>query len=207
MTVLRFHIPLIEPDMRDFPHPALGQDTHAFAHGGSRVKCRQSTSPRSRRRVLGPGSACTHRSLTLCLWHSHRRSRRIGVAIDRPIGFADRAEAKVIGPTPQHPIESLHDHDAASSRQRAAHPSARASSRSCAGCSSSKDGYPDRRGPSSASSTARRCIPGSRTVLRHAAHLGLLLVHRQLDPRHHGPHRCEGLVAAEPLQQITRSSA
>ena len=106
-TMLRFHLPLIEPDGRISRIRLSDKD--------SRCSPTESCGRRSR---SGPGPALvqvfgrdTRDSLprrTLCLRHNHWRSRLTAWSVTIRYGFADRTEAEVVRPAQQHPVELRH---------------------------------------------------------------------------------------------------
>ena len=71
---LRFHIPLIEPDRR-YCRIRLSEKAHGFAHGRLAVRQVRRTRPNSSCKVTS-GNLAIPRPCTLCLSHSHWRSRR-----------------------------------------------------------------------------------------------------------------------------------
>ena len=84
-TMLRFHSPLIEPDGR-ISRIRLSDKTHAFAHGKLRVRVIRRTSPSTSCRWASENLAVPI-PRTLCLAHSHWRSRVAGMPLHDPIGF------------------------------------------------------------------------------------------------------------------------
>ena len=165
-----------------FPHPALGQDTHAFAHGRLRVSARQLDQPQCLVQVL-VREACLSHCRDLVLVAQPPAEPSVGVSVDRPVALTDRTQAEVVRPALQLPIESR-DHDRSASSTVPFGVGLRADrSRPCAGYSSSTDAAPDRLGPSCRVAPSEGVAQKVEPLLRHSTHMGLLLVHRQLQPR------------------------
>jgi hypothetical protein len=74
LTLLRFHIPLIEPDWR-ISRIRLSEKAHAVAHGRVAVRSVSRTRPSLSCRVSS-GYRLSPPPGTLCLAHTHPRSRR-----------------------------------------------------------------------------------------------------------------------------------
>ena len=77
-TIATFPLPAHRTGRAGFPHPALGRD-HAFAHGKLAVRCARRARPMSFHRRLS-GNRTYFPARTLCLRHSHWRSRLIACA-------------------------------------------------------------------------------------------------------------------------------
>ena len=93
-NMLRFHIPLIEPDVRNY-RIRLSEKTHGVAYGRLAVRWVSRTRPNSSCSASS-GYRLVPVPRTLCLAHWSRR-----VPLHRPVGVTDRTEAKVVGPS-QH---------------------------------------------------------------------------------------------------------
>src|SRR5688572_11492864 len=104
--MLRFHTPLIEPDRR-FSRIRLSEK-------GSRVRPRKAAGPRGK-------TDQTKLIMQGRFWKPLRRwprqfvlgaqpptQPRPSMSFHRPVGFTDRTETEVVGPSNHHPVELFH---------------------------------------------------------------------------------------------------
>ena len=102
-TVLRFHIPLIEPDSALFHASGSRRKHHEFAHEKLASAVR-----------AGPGHSCRtdirsgkrwSLAANFVLAAQPLTQPSAGMLFDCPIGFADRTKTEVVRPSDHHPVE------------------------------------------------------------------------------------------------------
>ena len=101
--MLRFHLPLIEPDVR-FSRIRLSDQTHAFAH---EKRARKRTQPDNAQLPIQivRREACVPPIPYLVLRAPPLTEPVEDVVIHAPPGLADRAYAEVVRPADQHAVE------------------------------------------------------------------------------------------------------
>ena len=111
--MLRFHLPLIEPDVR-ISRIRLSDKDSRFRPRKAGVAAGQTDQSQLVVQVARRGNACIPDALHLVLPTQPLTEPIASVAIHRPIGVADRTQAEVVRPAHQHPVELAHSVLAAS---------------------------------------------------------------------------------------------
>ena len=193
--MLRFHLPLIEPDVRISRIRLSDKDSRFRPREVARPQHAARPGP-ARRAGTRRGTVSIPGPRTLCFRRNHRRSRWQACAGRRPgTAWRHRPEAEVVRPAHQHPVEPS---PPAPRRPASSH---RRSVNSLISAGRSPDllrrrSRPDvGTVPSAASSTGRSCSPESRTsppAPDTARVFASFTVSFSL--RHHAPHRGHRLV-------------